>query len=70
MCCNKYIQPGMTVPDELGEGCVRVDGGGGGGADKYFKWIRYQISLDTLKTHFNSLLKRFTITIDGKYKTV
>ena len=52
--------------------CVWGGGGGGGGGymgDNVFKLIRGQGILNIFKTKFPSLLIRFIITIDGKYKT-
>ena len=40
-------------------------GGGGGGADRY----EVMLPLKIFKTKFPSLLIRFIMTIDGKYKT-
>ena len=47
--------------------CVCV--GGGGGATRYFKWIRDYVPTKNFKIKYQSLLIRFIMTIDGKYKT-
>ena len=42
-----------------------VLGGGGGGTESYFKWVQGNVSPD----NYPSLLIRFIMTVDGKYKT-
>ena len=47
----------------------QVNTGVGGGPDRYFKWIWRHALPEKFQNQLFSLLIRFIMTIDGKYKT-